>query len=63
MIGTLVTRYHHYQAVEASTAPEDVCHTAAMMAIETRSEIEERVNAILKGEGVTLEQLVKVMTR
>lgn len=63
MIGTLVTKYHHYQAVESAPGPEDVAHTAAMMAIETRQDIEERVNAILKSEGVTLAQLVKVMTR
>lgn len=63
MIGTLVTKYANYQYLEEHGEDDDISHQAAMMAIETRDEIEDRVNAILKSEGVTLAQLVLVMTR
>lgn len=62
MIGTLVTKYANYRYLEEHGEDDDIAHQAAMMAVETRKEIEDSVNAILKSEGVTLDQLVKVMT-
>lgn len=62
MIGTLITQYHHLRAIEDGPGDDDVCHQAAMAAVDTLEDIEERLNAILASEGVTVKQIVKAFT-
>lgn len=62
MIGTLITKYHHLRAIENGPGDDDVCHQAAMSAMDALDDIEERLNAILKTEGVTVKQIVKAFT-
>lgn len=62
MIGTLVAKYHGYRTLENCGNDDDVTHQAAMAAIDARMDIEDRVNRLLEKEGVTLAQIMKVMT-